>query len=271
MLNRFNQQWTQLLPWMALASSMLFFGCKSISNSTAIPSFYRYDRDGLVFHTDHAINSGLINEMIDFKKSLAQFFETESPPEIEIFLFSDREHLSDYVQQWRPHYPNRRALYVRKGNTHRIYAYQDKEIEKDIRHEMTHVFVQQSSSEVPLWLDEGMAEYFEACHVEGQINSVHLEHLKAVAANESWKPDFERLQKSEDPYQFTQLNYAEAWLWVHWMMSKQDHQTTFARLTDPYIGNVQYANTKQKKRLLLAGNETELQNYLYELLDKSLR
>ena len=219
--------------FIALASS-----CRSLQTDNAIPDFYRYDREGIIFHTDVAIESELISKMTNFKNELSHFFGIDQTPEIEIFLFSDRDHLNKYVNESRPHYPNRRAFYVRSGNHHRIYAHLDQKIETDLRHELTHVFVQAYKRDVPLWLDEGLAEYFEVVPSQSHINEAHLIHLAELQNLGRWTPNHKLLSGHNDPISFSQTNYAESWLWVHWMMQKFQQQPTFEDLLHKYSGGV---------------------------------
>ena len=52
-----------------------------------------------------------------------------------------------------------------------------------------------------------------------------------------WSPDLSRLEELTEPETMTQLEYAEAWLWVHFLLdhsaeSRQLLQNQFNELTD---------------------------------------
>jgi hypothetical protein len=70
---------------------------------------------------------------------------------------------------------------------------------------------------VPLWLDEGLAEYFELppnCH---GVNAAHVETLRRDLGV-SLRPDLDRLERMKDVNEMKGPEYREAWLWVHLML-----------------------------------------------------
>jgi hypothetical protein len=68
-----------------------------------------------------------------------------------------------------------------------------------------------------LWLDEGLAEYFEVPRGDRGLNDRHVHELEAVKAD-GWQPDLRRLEGLKSAGRMTQLDYAESWLWVHFML-----------------------------------------------------
>jgi len=72
---------------------------------------------------------------------------------------------------------------------------------------------------LPLWLDEGIAEYFELPgSVQGR-HEPHLAHLAGRMIEGTWRPDLERLEALSAVGDMSQDHYAEAWCWVHWLLS----------------------------------------------------
>ncbi len=86
-----------------------------------------------------------------------------------------------------------------------------------MRHEVTHALLHASVSNLPLWLDEGLAEYFE---VEDKGRGVNPDHLDRLAADlkGGWKPDLPRLEGLTDVRQMSARDYREAWGWVHYFL-----------------------------------------------------
>ena len=70
-----------------------------------------------------------------------------------------------------------------------------------------------------LWIDEGLAEYFEVNPDANGVNSAHVRLLSELRQRGNWQPSLKRLESITDPTQLTQADYAEAWLWVHFLMS----------------------------------------------------
>ena len=67
---------------------------------------------------------------------------------------------------------------------------------------------------VPLWLDEGLAGYFELPPDYEGVNPQHLDCL----LRDVLQPDLERLEKLEQVKQMEKPEYREAWAWVHFML-----------------------------------------------------
>ncbi|MFI4873909.1 MAG: hypothetical protein ACIALR_01130, partial [Blastopirellula sp. JB062] len=84
---------------------------------------------------------------------------------------------------------------------------------------------------LPLWLDEGLAEYFETQPAADRINQEQLTLLNETLQNGGWRPNLDRLAALERPEAMTRLDYAEAWLWTHYLMNGPQKQLLTARLT----------------------------------------
>jgi hypothetical protein len=70
---------------------------------------------------------------------------------------------------------------------------------------------------IPLWLDEGLAEYFEVPHGQQGLNRPHIQEL-AQAKAQGWAPNLRRLEDLASASAMNQLDYAEAWAWVHFLL-----------------------------------------------------
>ena len=68
-------------------------------------------------------------------------------------------------------------------------------------------------------MDEGLAEYFEVNPDAQGVNSAHVRLLVELIQQGNWGPSLQRLESITDPTQLTQIDYAESWLWVHFLMS----------------------------------------------------
>jgi hypothetical protein len=71
---------------------------------------------------------------------------------------------------------------------------------------------------LPLWLDEGLAKYFEVPRGMHGLNSAMLAELNRRAKDGSWRPDIRRLEMFRSPAEMTETDYAESWAWVHWLL-----------------------------------------------------
>jgi hypothetical protein len=138
---------------------------------------------------------------------------------IEVYLFRDRREYESYLQKHGRHLPARRALFVQNGARRRILAYRSPELKRDLRHEASHALLNCQVQAAPLWLDEGLAEYFEADSSASYVQPEHVRHLREALRRNAWSPDLSRLQRGSSVEQFSRTDYAESWLWVHLLLS----------------------------------------------------
>jgi hypothetical protein len=87
-------------------------------------------------------------------------------------------------------------------------------MKQDLRHELTHALLHSVLKDVPLWLDEGLAEFFELPPGTNGINALHLEQLRKGPFN----ADLSRLEQLNQVAQMTPAEYRESWAWVHLML-----------------------------------------------------
>ena len=135
-----------------------------------------------------------------------------------VYLFGDQQRYANYMAEHFPGLPSRRAFFVGKPGELAVYAFWGANIEADLRHECTHGFLHSCLGEVPLWLDEGLAEYFETAPTDPRlINAEHTKRL-GLALRNGWRPDLARLEQLETVDQMQRADYQEAWAWVHFLM-----------------------------------------------------
>ena len=95
-----------------------------------------------------------------------------------------------------------------------VYTFLGKRIHQDLRHELTHALLHSVLKNVPIWLDEGLAEYFELPSGQSGVNPEHLDALLKTGV----RFDLARLEKLDDVTQMAPAEYRESWAWVHLML-----------------------------------------------------
>ena len=136
---------------------------------------------------------------------------------IGIFLFSNAAQHQAYIEQHFPHVPYRRALFIKEGDQAGVYAYRHPELDVDLRHECTHALLHGVLPIVPLWLDEGLAEYFEVPAAQRAFDHPHYESLR-------WNMrlgmvrSIESLEQRTDLAEMGAFDYRYSWAWVHFML-----------------------------------------------------
>jgi hypothetical protein len=137
---------------------------------------------------------------------------------IEVYILDDRQAFMHFLTFYYPELPPRRAFFLAQGPRRVVYTYLGDRLEEDLRHEATHALLHLAAAEIPLWLDEGLAEFFEGPEERAGLNPEHLGRLPQDRA-EGWKPDLARLETLKDVRQMTPRDYRESWAWIHCLLS----------------------------------------------------
>ena len=138
--------------------------------------------------------------------------------EVVVYLFADQDRYANYMRATHPNLPARRAFFIGTPKELAVYAHWGDHVMVDLRHEYTHGLLHAAIGHVPLWLDEGLAEYFEVGGAtSGSVNPEHLNRL-ANAAGQGWRPDLKRLERLEEVGEMRREDYQEAWAWVYYLL-----------------------------------------------------
>ena len=185
------------------------------------PNKHILTRGQLVIHSDFPLKDQqrLWDDLIacggDVSRDLAL---PQSDEPIHVYLFKDADEHKAFMRLYHPGFPQRRAAFNETDSRLEVYAHCSERIAEDLRHEVTHGYIHSVVPNTPLWLDEGLAEYYE---VPGAANGVNHEYVRRLAAglkSGEWKPDLARLERLGPADGMTQADYAEAWAWVHFLL-----------------------------------------------------
>lgn len=208
--------------------SVFLCGCHAAPRttySTDLPSQHSVNSKHFVLHSNVKLDTDnvLVAELEELRERL---FATLRLPEqrdpVNVYLFSDEASYRYYMNTTWQNLPPRRAYFVGTTRELAVYSFLSSKVQEDLRHEFTHGLLHASLKTVPLWLDEGLAEYFE---VDPNIpGAVHADHVLEweTAKQENWSPNLFRLEMLTDFRDMTQRDYAEAWGWVHYMLQTSD-------------------------------------------------
>lgn len=152
---------------------------------------------------------------------------------IQLYLFHDKATYSRYLSRYLPNVPYRRALYVKSQGQGSVFAYWSRDFEIDLRHECTHALLHASLSVVPLWLDEGLATYFE---VPDRQRATGNPHLTSIRWNLKWgpPPQLDMLERKASVAEMGRAEYRDCWAWVHFMIHgpHEAHEELVGMLAD---------------------------------------
>lgn len=162
---------------------------------------------------------GLFDDLARLQQDLVRQLGIRPAGEtIELYLFDDRGSYRRYLSRNYPQVPYRRALYVKSGNVGKVFAYRSRQFAVDIRHECTHALLHAVLPMVPLWLDEGLAEYFEAPPSERRFDNPHLSPVRWSARLGMTPSMIEKLERLGDLNDMGGSEYRTAWAWTHFML-----------------------------------------------------
>ena len=186
-----------------------------------------WQADQVIFHADFIPENhqSVTVETANLCRSLPSELGLRiSDDPIYIYWFQTRGMFEQYVKHYFPMAPMRRALFIKQRGPGMVFAYDSKDIAVDLRHETTHAVLHTMLPMVPLWLDEGIAEYFEVPETE-RIRQ--HPHLKRVRRQVRWRrvPSLSKLESIGRLANMGNEEYEQAWSWVHFML----HGPTEAR------------------------------------------
>ncbi|MGD9126580.1 MAG: DUF1570 domain-containing protein [Planctomycetia bacterium] len=160
----------------------------------------------------------LFNELKHLQEDLITELKVKPVAEpIELYLFSEKEVYRKFLKEHFPEMPYRRAYYIKGKGPGVVLVHWSKDVMVDLRHECTHALLHGTLPVVPLWLDEGLAEYFEQPREKRVYDNKYLSKFRLPA----WfgmTPKLAKLEKLEDFSRMTQSDYRNAWAWVHFML-----------------------------------------------------
>lgn len=136
---------------------------------------------------------------------------------VEISLFRSKSSYQSHLSRRVPEGVNRPALFVQGTDMGRVYVYKRWGFDADLRHESTHAVLHNALPYVPMWLDEGLAEYFEVVASKRSSGNPHLTSLRRSIFF-GWRPNLAKLEAAEDLSDMGASEYREAWAWAHFML-----------------------------------------------------
>ncbi|QDS98628.1 hypothetical protein [Adhaeretor mobilis] len=215
----------------------------------------------IVLHTDHPLENRqrLLEDLSEERSYIAERLNLAPPATpVHIYLFAKQAAYHDHVHAKFPQFPTRRAIFVSADNQLSVYAHGGDHLVEDLRHEATHGFLHAATPNLPLWLDEGLAEFFEVGRGREGLHRGHVDYLLGQQAIANWKPDLERLEQITDAALMTQLDYAESWLWVHFLLESAGDKSPVltAYLADLRSGTAEDAlSVRLSRRVPNAGDQ----------------
>ena len=221
---------------LVLAGAMI--GCTAPEKQTLLrPAEYSVRSGPLLVKSDRKLQDDhpAIRDLVRLRKQIAVSLKLPAArEEVVVYIFNTEKEYRDYLNSAYPGLPSRRAYFVGTQQELAVYTYWGSRIQEDLRHEYTHGILHASLRTVPLWLDEGLAEYFEVGGARpGNPNSDYAIRLTGEL-QKGWKPSIEQLEAIEEFKQMQHNHYRESWAWVHFLLhhSPETKQVLLSYLSD---------------------------------------
>ena len=203
---------------ICLASSLLAHAPGADVHAAEWPDEYRAGQ--FACHADFPLAPihKLLASMPGLQNDLVRLLGISPSSEpIHVFLFQQKATYQGYVKHYFPSAPTRKALFIKKRGLCMVFAYQGEDFEVDLRHESTHALLNAALPMVPLWLDEGLAEYFEVPADDRVSDNPHMSRV-TWAARFGQVPSLDELEQLRNLSQMNRTRYRHAWAWVHFLL-----------------------------------------------------
>lgn len=167
-----------------------------------------------------------------FREALTQLVSktaVSSPVPTVVIVFPDDRTFAPYKPTYEGKPVNVGGLYASQSHINYILlgpAHGEDDL-RGLFHEFTHLVIRNTSPGVPLWLNEGLAEYYSTFQLGNDGRSVVIggsidSHLR-VLAREHWLPLSTLIAADESSPQYNESSrrsifYAESWLLVHMLL-----------------------------------------------------
>jgi hypothetical protein len=203
------------------AISLAFCGCQAVDRPITLPVRHQVKCEQLLVLSDFKLQKDheLIRELSNLREQEARLLELPLQRDpVVVYLFNNETEYRKYMATTFPKLPPRSAYFVGTPTELAVYTHWGQSVREDLRHEYTHGLLHSVMKRVPLWLDEGLAEYCEVSGPQpGGINREYATKLSTLLA-QGWQPNLKRLEALDDNAQMRRADYQEAWAWVHFML-----------------------------------------------------
>ena len=154
-----------------------------------------------------------------------------NPITLNLKLFDDKGMFNAYKKKVAPNMGTAGGFYISRLNEASVYTSKNDERMYEVtRHEATHAIVNGAFGSIPIWLNEGLAEYFEALSFKNTMTRIikpDNAHLKLLSKSSlpSLASHFNITNEQWYSESSKNKHYALGWSLVYFMMSsKQDKQ-----------------------------------------------
>lgn len=262
---------TALSKMAIVCACLASTGCLELREppTVSLPSRHSVRFDQLLVRSDFQLPSEhpIFNDLNQLQYQIVDTLKLPKPKDpVVIYLFESGPSYQRYIDATFPDLPKRRAYFVGSKYELGVYGFWSPKVREDLRHEFTHGILHSATGEVPLWLDEGLAEYFEVVSADRRpINEQYVDSL-TTAVGHGWQPDMKRLEAIHDFSKLQRMDYQESWAWVHFLLFDSD---ATHEILVKYLAELRQSRSAQpissRLRVLYPDYETRLIRHIASL------
>ncbi|MEC7566595.1 MAG: DUF1570 domain-containing protein [Planctomycetota bacterium] len=199
----------------------------AVTQPTKILAFLKRDWLQFYYSQEPPVLESLLGSLRQLPQRVSQLYGypvVVSP--VSVIVFSDRASYLAHLERTLPKAPRRSSLFVVRGGRPTILVSQGATLAQDLMHEAVHALNYSTFQNgiLPLWMDEGLAEWFEA-DVDQQ-DRVHGLVLQQLLGNQRrMLPEPLRLSSLERIKSTTRadaVDYAASWAWCRFLSNRKD-------------------------------------------------
>jgi hypothetical protein len=180
---------------------------------------------------------------------------TRSREPILVHLLANRRSYQTSMAKSAPEAVRRRAAFVHGEDVGRVYVYLHSGVVTDLRHEVTHAVLHSTLPFLPLWLDEGLAEYFEVQASERASGNPHQRSVKLSTRLPLGRlSPLEQLEKKRQLSAVTKRGYRDSWAWTHFLLHGPPAAT---RLLPRYLKSIEAHAPPEPMSVLLRQSDSD--------------
>ena len=203
----------------------LSLGCASLTDrgQPLVPTRYQHRTGPFVILSNFpmADDPPAVRCLVALNRDMKQHLDFQPRDDnepVEIYVLDSRNAFAHFLKFYYPDLPPRRAFFLAQGHQRVVYTYSSPRLEEDLRHEATHALLHGAFGDLPLWLDEGLAEYFEDDLAQPGAEADRIaqidQGLERRLGPQSAAARVAHRHPRDDP-----RDYREAWAWVHLLLN----------------------------------------------------
>ena len=204
---------------------------------TAFEPRVEYDWGGFRCRAEYLIDEPerLRDELHELRRSLHETLRLpDEQPVISIQVYAGRRGYVADVLSIAPDARRQRGLYVKGDSGTCVCTFAQRDLSDILRHETTHALLHEALPYVPLWLDEGLASYFEVAPASRETGHPFRKRIQ-WSLQVGWRPDVQQLEAVRRSEDLSIGDYRHAWAWVHFLLHESEESRTV--LTD-YLADI---------------------------------